>query len=66
MTIIWNEVTIWWNKVTKGWNEEAWNEVVIERSDRIPPGTYRDNPGLEIVNRYSNDDDDDNNNSNSL
>ena len=36
VTILWNEVTIWWNEVTKGWNEEAWNEVVMERSDRIP------------------------------
>ena len=36
MTILWNEVTIWWNEVTKGWNEVAWNEVVMERSDRIP------------------------------
>ena len=34
MTIVWNEVTIWWNEVTKGWNEVAWNEVVMERSDR--------------------------------
>ena len=22
--------------MTKGWNEVAWNEVVMERSDRIP------------------------------
>ena len=36
MTILWNEVTMWWNEVTKGWNEVAWNEVVMERSDRIP------------------------------
>ena len=34
VTILWNEVTIWWNEVTKGWNEVAWNEVVMERSDR--------------------------------
>ena len=36
MTILWNEVTILWNEVTKGWNEVVWNEVVMERSDRIP------------------------------
>ena len=36
MTIVWNEVNIWWNEVTKGWNEVVWNEVVMERSDRIP------------------------------
>ena len=36
VTILWNEVTIWWNEVTKGWNEVAWNEVVMERSNRIP------------------------------
>ena len=36
VTILWNEVTLWWNEVTKGWNEVVWNEVVMERSDRIP------------------------------
>ena len=36
VTILWNEVTIWWNEVTKGWNEVVWNEVVMERRDRIP------------------------------
>ena len=36
MTILLNEVTTWWNEVTKGWNEVVWNEVVMERSDRIP------------------------------
>ena len=34
MTILWNKVTIWWKEVTKGWNEVAWNEVVMEQSDR--------------------------------
>ena len=29
MAIFWNEVTIRWNEVT-------WNEVTMERSDRIP------------------------------
>ena len=41
VTILWNEVTIWWNEVTKGWNEVAWNEVVMERSDR---NSYGDLP----------------------
>ena len=36
VTIVWNKVTIWWNEVTKGWNEVVWNEVVMERSNRIP------------------------------
>ena len=40
VTILWNEVTIWWNEVTKGWNEVAWNEVVMERSDRIPQNYF--------------------------
>ena len=39
VTILWNEVTIWWNEVIKGWNEVVWNEVVMERSDRIPRAT---------------------------
>ena len=34
MTIPWNELAIWWNEVYQGWNEVAWNEVVMERSDR--------------------------------
>ena len=36
MTIPWNELAIWWNEVYQGWNEMVWNEVVMERSDRIP------------------------------
>ena len=36
MTILWNEVSIWWNEVTTGWNEVAWNEVVMEQSERDP------------------------------
>ena len=26
--------------MTKGWNEVFWNEVVMERSDRIPNRSY--------------------------
>ena len=36
MTISWNKVTIFWNEVTERWNEMTWNEVTMERSDRIP------------------------------
>ena len=36
VTILWNEVTILWNEVTIFWNEVTWNEVTMERSDRIP------------------------------
>ena len=36
VTILWNEVTIFWNEVTVRWNEVTWNEVTMERSDRIP------------------------------
>ena len=36
---LWNEVTIFWNEVTVRWNEVTWNEVTMERSDRIP-GVY--------------------------
>ena len=32
---LWNEVTIFWNEVTVRWNEMTWNEVTMERSDRI-------------------------------
>ena len=28
--------------MTKGWNEVVWNEVVMERSDRIPVVHYED------------------------
>ena len=47
--IISNEVTIWWNEVTKGWNEVAWNEVVMERSDRNSEYSM----GFEYINYYS-------------
>jgi len=51
VTILWNEVTIWWNEVTKGWNEVAWNEVVMERSDRNssegPQGYQRAHPNAQ-------------------
>ena len=33
---LWNEVTIFWNEVTLRWNKVTWNEVTMERSDRIP------------------------------
>ena len=36
MTISWNEVTIFWNEVNVRWNEMNWNELTMERSDRIP------------------------------
>ena len=50
MTILWNEVTTWWNEVTKGWNEVVWNEVVMERSDRIPVGaSHKDLIWREIM-----------------
>ena len=55
MTIRWNEVTIWWNEVTKGWNEVAWNEVVMERSDRNSSEireTFRSNVWTMIVFQY--------------
>ena len=32
-------MTLRWNEVTNGWNEVTWNEVTMERSDRIPWGT---------------------------
>ena len=52
MTILWNEVTTWWNEVTKGWNEVVWNEVVMERSDRIPVGaSHKD---LALAGNYEN------------
>ena len=36
VTVSWNEVTIFWNEVTVRWNEMTWNELTMERSDRIP------------------------------
>ena len=32
-------MTIFWNEVTVRWNEVTWNEVTMERSDRIPTCT---------------------------
>ena len=45
MTVPWNEVTIFWNEVTVRWNEMTWNELTMERSDRIPPNSIKFNFG---------------------
>ena len=49
VTILCNEVTIWCNEVTKGWNEVVWNEVVMERSDRIPRQKGDSSPVVTIA-----------------
>ena len=36
LTISWNELTILCNELTILWNEVTWNEMTMERNDRIP------------------------------
>ena len=40
LTISWNELTIFWNELTILWNEVTWNEMTMERNDRIPDGVF--------------------------
>ena len=36
LTILWNELTFLWNEITFLWNEVTWNDLTMERNDRIP------------------------------
>ena len=36
VTILWNELTILWNDLTTDWNDLTWNDLTMERNDRIP------------------------------
>ena len=38
VTILWNELTILWNDLTTDWNDLTWNDLTMERNDRIPKG----------------------------
>ena len=36
VTFLWNELTIFWNDLTTDWNDLTWNDLTMERNDRIP------------------------------
>ena len=36
LTFLWNELTILWNDLTIDWNDLTWNDLTMERNDRIP------------------------------
>ena len=36
VTFLWNELTILWNDLTTDWNDLTWNDLTMERNDRIP------------------------------
>ena len=36
LTILWNDLTILWNDLTIDWNDLTWNDLTMERNDRIP------------------------------
>ena len=36
LTILWNDPTILWNDLTIDWNDLTWNDLTMERNDRIP------------------------------
>ena len=36
LTILWNDLTILWNDLTTDWNDLTWNDLTMERNDRIP------------------------------
>ena len=36
LTFLWDELTILWNDLTTDWNDLTWNDLTMERNDRIP------------------------------
>ena len=40
LTFLWNDLTFLWNDVTELWNDLTWNDLTMERSDRIPARSY--------------------------
>ena len=36
---MWNELTFLWNDLTVDWNDLTWNDLTMERNDRIPTCT---------------------------
>ena len=36
LTFLWSELTILWNDLTTDWNDLTWNDLTMERNDRIP------------------------------
>ena len=44
---MWDELTILWNDLTIDWNDLTWNDLTMERNDRIPkmPINY---PGIKL------------------
>ena len=43
---MWNELTFLWNDLTTDWNDLTWNDLTMERNDRIPSKTcyYKPRP----------------------
>ena len=39
LTFWWNELAILWNEMTIDWNDLTWNNLTMERNDRIPEFT---------------------------
>ena len=39
LTILWNDLTILWNDPTIDWNDLTWNDLTMERNDRIATET---------------------------
>ena len=33
---MWDDLTILWNELTIDWNDLTWNDLTMERNDRIP------------------------------
>ena len=41
LTIVWNDLTILWNDLTIDWNDLTWNDLTMERNDRIPISVFQ-------------------------
>ena len=49
LTISWNEMTLLWNEITFLWNEVTWNDLTMERNDRIPLKHFKAFERLQIL-----------------
>ena len=49
LTFLWNELTILWNDLTTDWNDLTWNDLTMERNDRIPTWLAYEGKSVYVV-----------------
>ena len=53
VTFLWNELTILWNDLTTDWNDLTWNDLTMERNDRIPSSQWKPIKTLHLTKESS-------------